>query len=95
MKGKRYPYSGGGIELEHAGDYCGPVMGFTGERPAVFFVLPNGNDEGHVASIRHVTSPPHVFMEEDDGTLTIQPSISFEDRDRYHGYLENGTWRAA
>jgi hypothetical protein len=85
------------------GDYCGPILGYTGDLPAVFFLKPNARDEGAppaARSVQHVCSPPHAFTEEPDGTLTIAPSIS--DRksatpggpsDGWHGYLENGVWR--
>jgi hypothetical protein len=84
------------------GDYCGPVKGWTGDLPAVMFLKPNArDDDAPVAarSVQHVCSPPHTFAEEDDGTLTISPSISDRKRsgntesDGWHGYLEHGVWR--
>ncbi|MGH7750483.1 MAG: hypothetical protein ACREQ5_37780, partial [Candidatus Dormibacteria bacterium] len=27
-------------ELTQPGDYCGPIYGYTGEVPAVFFIIP-------------------------------------------------------
>jgi len=74
------------------GDYCGPVWGYAGAKPAVFMRKPNG-------ALCHVTSPPHTFIEEDDGTLTIAASISDkrvhggDHSDGWHGFLERGTWR--
>ena len=32
-----------GVQFK-AGDYCGPLMGFTDDRPAVFFLKPNSRD---------------------------------------------------
>lgn len=60
------------------GDYCGPLEGYTGGKPAVFFI--------------HVASPPHVFTEQDDGSLEIRESILADTG--WHGYLDAGnTWR--
>jgi hypothetical protein len=88
-------------ELEHGGDYYGPVMGYTGDKPSVFFLLPHARDEGVRGSDRathHVTSPPHVFTENEDGTLTITASIlSHADAEGkgWHGYLTAGEWVTA
>jgi hypothetical protein len=51
--------------------------------------------------VQHVCFPPHTFVENSDGSLTISPSISNLLRggdpstdDGWHGYLEAGhTWR--
>lgn len=85
---------------ENPGEYYGPVMGYTGEKPAVFFLKPNSRDDnviGRGRSIQHVVSPPHVFTEEPDGTLTIRQSIGdFAGPgslgDGWHGYLTKGVW---
>lgn len=85
---------------EKPGDYCGPVMGFTGDRPAVFLLKPNARDPDapkRAHSVQHVVSPPHVFTEEADGSLTITPSISDmagsnSVSDGWHGYLTKGQW---
>jgi hypothetical protein len=76
------------------GDYTGPVRGYTGERPAVFFTLPVPADHPD-AGVRYITEPPHAFREEPDGTLTISPSILAvrPDGNGWHGYLERGVWR--
>jgi hypothetical protein len=88
------------------GDYTGPVHGYTGDKPAVFFLKPNARDEGvpsHARAIQHVVSPPHVFTEEPDGTLTITASISDMrapgpdgvprgPSDGWHGHLTKGEW---
>jgi len=89
-----------------AGAYYGPVSGYTGDKPAVFFLKPNARDPDpplSARSIQHVCSPPHTFTEEGDGTLTIAPSISdrkhdghgglLNESDGWHGYLERGVWR--
>jgi hypothetical protein len=76
--------------LEREGDYFGPATGWTGEVPAVFYLLPGrGTDRA-----AHVISPPHVFTENDDGTLTITASILHFDVERgdWHGCLTNGRW---
>lgn len=105
MKGRRLPVVDGKMTTPtEPGDYCGPVTGYTGDLPAVFFLKPNARDEGVPARARgigHVTSPPHTFTEEEDGTLTISASISDrtaddkagETSDGWHGYLERGIWR--
>jgi len=68
------------------GDYCGPISGYSGDKPAVFFRLPDGS------GIRHVVSPPHVFTEQPDGSLQIRESILAENG--WHGYLDAGhIWR--
>jgi len=107
MKGRRLPVIDGKMtQPEHPGDYCGPIVGYTGDLPAVFFLKPNARDDNvpsHARSVQHVTSPPHVFTEEDDGTLTITASISDmrssypdewkgEKSDGWHGYLTKGEW---
>lgn len=88
------------------GDYCGPIVGYTGELPAVFFLKPNARDAdvpARARSIGHVTSPPHVFTEKNDGTLTITASISNlvagdttgESDDGWHRFLTGGIWHLA
>lgn len=77
------------------GDYAGPISNYTGDRPAVFFMLPV--PEGHPDyGLRHVCAPPHSFAEEDDGSLTISPSIlarrSPDSAPGWHGYLQRGVW---
>lgn len=76
--------------LTKEGDYFGPATGWTGDKPAVFYLLP-GRPTSRAA---HVTSPPHVFTENDDGTLTITASILHHDAEHgdWHGYLTNGRW---
>jgi len=77
-------------ELTQPGDYLGPIHGYSGGVPAVFFILPvdlaptekpdDWTDE-EFASVRrfknlaHVCSPPHVFRECADGSLEIRESI--------------------
>lgn len=104
MKGRRLPVPESGFPLvEHPGDYCGPVVGFTGDLPAVFFLKPNARDSNappRARAIQHVVSPPHVFTEEPDGTLTITASIGDHagpdsGSDGWHGHLTQGEWRLA
>lgn len=77
------------------GDYCGPFEGYTADKPAVFFCLPEAElpDRG----VRHVTSPPHQFRECPDGSLEIRESILAVRGDGgngWHGYLDEGNqWR--
>ncbi len=104
MKGRRVPieYEGGEARypaIAHAGDYAGPVKGWTHDRLAVFFLKPNAdhpNASRRAASIQHVCSPPHTFTEEDDGSLTIRGSIGDRagesESDGWHGYLTKGEW---
>lgn len=105
MKGRRMAtrvdVSGRPIfHVEEPGDYCGPICGFTYDKPAVFFLKPNARDPGappRARSVQHVVSPPHVFTEEPDGTLTITASIGdFAGResesDGWHGFLTRGEW---
>jgi hypothetical protein len=105
MKGRRIPveYRENGIAkfpaLELPGDYSGPVMGFTADVPAVFFLKPNARDADapkRARSVQHVISPPHVFAENPDGTLTITASIGDmakgSESDGWHGYLTAGEW---
>jgi hypothetical protein len=89
--------------IEQPCDYYGPTTGYTGGIPAVFFLKPNARDSGvppRSRSVQHVCSPPHSFVEEPDGTLTVSPSISNltagggpGSDDGWHGYLEHGVWR--
>lgn len=93
-------------ELTRPGDYCGPVMGYTGDRAAVFFIIPepapwDADTEGSLQfkSLAHVVSPPHVFRECPDGSLEIRESILVTRRGngqewQWHGYLDEGhNWR--
>jgi hypothetical protein len=80
------------LMLERSGDYYGPVTGFSGDSPAVFFLLPGADKR-----LAHVQSPPHAFTEEDDGSLTIRASILSRWRDEagernWHGFLTRGAW---
>jgi hypothetical protein len=91
-------------EVTEPGDYCGPITGYTGDRPAVFFRLPIQDAAGSRAALRHVSSPPHQFRECTDGSLEIRASIGAiawaheseykEGRYVWHGYLDEGhVWR--
>ena len=106
MVGKRVPVVDGQYypqDMLHAGDYYGPVSDPTcyGGRPSVWFKLPIADDENAPESARGprlVCSPPHVFTEEPDGTLTIRESILAKgwqgEPDLWHGYLTRGEWHA-
>jgi hypothetical protein len=100
MQGKRLPVVDGQLTIpEHPGEYCGPLMGYTGFLSAVFFLKPNARDVDAPKAARrlhHVCSPPHFFFEESDGTLTIKNSIGDLHEgvsDGWHGHLEKGVWR--
>lgn len=103
MQGQRLPVIDGKPGMpERPGDYSGPVLGYTGDLPMVQFLKPNARDADappNARSIQHVTSPRHDFTEEDDGSLTISPSISDRkasgrgESDGWHGYLTRGVWR--
>lgn len=97
MKGRRLPL---GEWPTQPGDYMGPVMGYTGEKPAVFFLKPNARDADSprvARSIQHVVSPPHTFRECADGSLEIRNSLGADHggvSDGWHGYLDEGhQWR--
>lgn len=106
MKGRRFPieFDEAGHPkfpaIEQPGDYAGPVMGFTADKPAVFFLKPNSRDPDApkiARAIHHVISPPHTFTEEPDGTLTIRASIGDthgpnSESDGWHGFLTKGEW---
>jgi hypothetical protein len=93
--GRRIPVRDDGKpgHLERGGDYSGPVAGFTGtDSVAVLYLLPIGRDEGVSSEARstfHVCSPPHRFIENSDGTLTIRDSIG---NPHWHGWLTHGEW---
>jgi hypothetical protein len=80
------------------GEYAGPVHGYTGDVPCLFFVLPVPEDHPDFG-VRHITAPPHSINEETDGTVTVSPSIlavrgtSVDGPAPWHGYLEHGVWR--
>jgi hypothetical protein len=101
MRGRRLPL---GEWPKEPGDYVGPIVGYTGELPAVFFLKPNARDADApkiARAIHHVTSPPHVFRECADGSLEIRQSlgdrhgeIAGEVSDGWHGFLDEGhEWR--
>lgn len=83
--------------LEEPGDYVGPIEGYTGDKPSVFFRLPvELPDRPGSRSIHHVASPPHTFRECEDGSLKIRESILSQDEAGpiWHGYLDCGhEWR--
>jgi hypothetical protein len=99
MKGKRLPL---GEWPKEPGDYMGPIKGYSGDSPAVFFLKPNARDPGVppiARSVQHVVSPPHKFRECPDGSLEIRESIGDAhpptgESDGWHGYLDEGhEWR--
>jgi hypothetical protein len=80
----------------------GPIKGYTGDLPAVFFLKPNARDDAaprRARNMHHVVCPPHVFRECPDGSLEIRPSLgdtagSGSESDGWHGYLDEGhVWR--
>lgn len=105
MIGRRLPVIDGKMTMpEQPGDYCGPVVGYTGPFPAVFFLKPNARDSkanARARSVQHVISPPHTFRECPDGSLEIRNSISDfagagSVSDDWHGFLDEGhVWRIA
>lgn len=86
-------------QIKKPGDYCGPITGYSGDKPAVFFLLPNGKPMPSSARgayrrhyLHHVVAPPHVFTEQADGSLQIRESIGAEPE--WHGFLDTGhVWR--
>ncbi len=96
MVGRRIPAIDGKLPPGHEimderwqpGDYCGPLLGYTGSVLAVMYRLPSGD-------FGHVTSPPHTFRECADGSLEIRNSILHQhvegDQEHvWHGYLNCG-----
>lgn len=101
MHGRRIPVADPPVSptavLRLPGDYYGPVRGFNGDRPGVFFLLPIADDipgRPEAKGLHCVCSPPHVFTEEPDGSLTITDSIGCGRSEGYywHGYLTKGEW---
>ncbi len=97
MTGRRLPL---GVMPENPGEYMGPIMGWTGDVPAVFFLKPNARDPDApkcARAIQHVVSPPHVYRECADGSLEIRESLGDDHNgvsDGWHGYLDEGhSWR--
>jgi len=82
--------------VQHAGDYCGPDDGrFTNGVPAVWYLLPIARDAettGEARALHHCETPPHVFKEEPDGSLTIRESIAAGHPTYWHGFLTEGRW---
>lgn len=100
MVGRRV---GSRAEIERAGDYWyDPDGSYTGDRPAVMFLLPIARDEEvsnpGARSIHHVCSPPHVFRECADGSIEVRESIGaygWGPNHVWHGYLDEGhRWRS-
>lgn len=89
-------------KITQAGDYAF-VEGYTGDKPAVFFIPPNCTPESLGSwphgRLHHVTSPPHEFRHCDDGSIEVRESIGCLPTDgtegySWHGYLDEGhSWR--
>lgn len=83
-------------DIQQPGDYCGPIVGYTGDSPACFFLLPNSRDDDAPPgqrSVHHVCFPPHTYRECADGSLEIRNSIGA--MPYWHGYLDEGhVWRS-
>ena len=103
MKGRRIPITDPKLDpyflVTEAGDYYGPVKGWTGDNPAVWFLLPiarDANIHGSARALHHVQSPPHTFTEESDGSLTIRASIAAGGIKNlyWHGFLTKGVWES-
>lgn len=98
MIGRRLPLGHFPVQ---PGDYMGPIMGYSNDKPAVFFLKPNARDSDApqcARAIQHVVSPPHVFRECADGSLEIRESLGDQHEgvgsDGWHGYLDEGhRWR--
>jgi hypothetical protein len=90
MQGRRLPDGDDRLLTDPSdaqpGDY-GLYRGYTGDKLALMFVLPTG-ERGHI------TFPPHEHeVHDDDGTITVRPSILHHRDGGWHGYLERGVWR--
>lgn len=111
MKGRRIPVRIGLLgriatepyaAVTQPGDYYGPDNGeYTDGVPAVWFLLPTATPSDPLwggapqDGLHHVQSPPHRFVEELDGTLSIYESIGAGPSGNYywHGYLKSGEWK--
>jgi hypothetical protein len=98
MIGRRLPVKDGddcyGL-LTQAGDYCGPFRPKPECQLSVYYLLPIARDEGvhgEARALHHAESPPHVFREEPDGSLTIRESIGAGRPFYWHGFLTEGRW---
>lgn len=83
MQGTRRPDGTQAHELA-AGEYA---LG-TGEPRSVWLCSPEG-----VAG--RVVEPTWTITEEDDGTITVSPSIWWNKPEGWHGFLDHGIWREA
>ena len=101
VQGRRLPVVDGSMSRPlEPGDYCGPLEGYAYDRPCVVFLKPNARDPDappRARQVHHVTSPPHTFIEEPDGSLTIHASIGdtaglSSESDGWHGHLIKGQW---
>lgn len=82
--------------VKEPGDYYGPTDIGNGKL-AVWYLLPIARDAdvpSLARSLHHSQSPPHVFRDEPDGTLTIRESIGAGLSSAYywHGFLTCGKW---
>ena len=80
MTGRRiYPDGDGNLRLAE-GDYGKDGRG-------VWVCRPPGSHAGGL--------PNHTITEHEDGTITVSPSILFNEPGApgWHGYLERGVWR--
>lgn len=84
--------------IERPGDYCGPVTVDGHADVSVWALLPT-HPEGvdkfarptPQSGLIRVASPPHTFVEHEDGSLEVQPSIGVigvvGEPYTWHGYL--------
>ncbi len=99
MTGRRLPDSlDGSYPRLEPGDYIKILGGSWKESktgPLWIIRAPNGET--------CYLNAAHTFVEHEDGTLTVSPSIAIREKDvagntireLYHGYLERGVWRTA
>ena len=58
----------------------------------IWYARPPAQIDGLIANL-----VKHEVIEHEDGTISVHPSIEVTRRpgERWHGYLERGTWREA
>ena len=65
------------------GDYG---RGSLGGEEGLWVMMPDGNGPGCLRNLWTIT-------DEDDGTITVDPSIWDNKPEGWHGFLEHGVWR--
>lgn len=88
MQGTRKPDNFELMEMV-AGDYS-KITGWPNPGDATFFVGRAPSGEGGTFCRTN-----HTYVEHEDRTITVTPSIWFNMPNGWHGFLERGIWRKA